>query len=110
MAVTAARRPRRRPGRRLLAHDRELGARLAHEPRPVGALRDIARDELPADLARDARAARIDVVHDDARAFFGEAPGDAGAEARAGAGDDRDLVFQPHEASLNGLCSASSFT
>jgi len=28
MAVTAARRPRRRPGRRLLAHDRELGARL----------------------------------------------------------------------------------
>src|SRR6476661_6001391 len=28
MAVTAARRPRRRPGRRLLAHDRDLGARL----------------------------------------------------------------------------------
>ena len=55
--------------------------------------------------------ARIDVVDDDLGAFRGKALRDAGAEARAGAGDDGNPVLETHQPfSLNGLCSASSLT
>ena len=65
MAVTAARTPRRRPGRRLLAHDRDLGARLvagADEAGrgslagPLVARRGVLRHRPPARVAL--RAAR----------------------------------------------------
>src|SRR2546423_2434057 len=90
--------------------DVELVAGFADEPRPVGALGDVALDEASPDLLCHAFALRAQVVDDDLRTFLGEAPRDAGAEARGRAGNDGHLVFQPHDASLNGLCSASSST
>src|SRR5438128_1014180 len=83
---------------------------LADEPRPVDAAREVTLHEAAADLAGDVLALRTQVVDDDLRAFLGEAPRDARAEARRRAGDDRHLAFEPHVVSLNGLCSASSLT
>ena len=68
----------------------------AHELRPVVALGHVGLDEGTANLSCDLVAFGIDVVDDHARAFLGEALGDAGAEARAGAGDDGELIFQSH--------------
>jgi hypothetical protein len=49
------------------------------------------------DLVGDARAAGpVDVVDDEVRALLGETLGDALAEARSGAGDDRDLGLESH--------------
>ena len=87
--VEVAERRRARSGRA-----RATSASLRHvagaEPRAAA-----GRD----DLLRDALAARgVDVVDDDLRALVREALGDALAEARAGAGDDGDLVLQSHGA------------
>jgi hypothetical protein len=82
------------------------GLRGSDHVRPVGAARDITAHEerLCAggrDLARDPLARRGgDVVDDHARAFLRETLGDSGAEARARAGDDCNLVLEPHNASL----------
>ena len=76
-----------------------------HRPH-VGARRDVgAHADAPSRRARRRRARAPSPSRsaiDDARALGDELPRDAGAEARAAAGDDRDLACESH-----GRCSSS---
>ena len=80
----------------------ESRERRGDDTRDVGVVAHVAGTEFGvaaacADLARDTFAVRdVDVVDEDLRAFRGEAPGDAFAESRARAGDDRNLVSESH--------------
>src|SRR5690606_10556089 len=71
--------------------------RRRHHALDFGALRHVRlhRDGGLADVAGHAlRALEVEVGDHDLRAFLGEAPGDALAEAGRSARDDRDLVLQ----------------
>jgi hypothetical protein len=92
----------------------ELRRRRLHEAGPVRGAGDVGLHELALDRRGDALATFwIDVGEHHLRAFLREALRDSLAEARASAGNDRDLVAQAHRGlrhCLNGLCSHSSST
>src|SRR5205814_2026569 len=71
-----------------------LPERLGH----VGRLRDVASDELAADLVRGALAELlVEVVHNDPGTLRGEPASRGQADPRPAAGDDRALALeQPH--------------
>ena len=73
--------------------------RLAHHLVEFGSQRHVGRhrDRGVADLRGDALGALgVQIGDDDPGALLGKAPGHALAEAGGGAGDDRDLVLEPH--------------